>query len=400
MAGDYIDRIFITGGGNDKVGAGTIYPVQTPSGALYMFFIEGNSQDVQYRKSVDGGRTWGAFVTVSTAANVALAVWYDRWSGINAGLIHLAYTDSTVDDTFYRTVDTESSDTLSTETVIFAGVSTANGGHLSITRARGGNVYCKTVIDAGAEGGFFRLPNANVPNGAWDAAKTADEAIQTQDQMILLPGFAADNQDIMAFFWDSSVNEVSRKLYDDSADTWVEDAMTGTMTDTAATGSFPHWAAAVDLTNSQNILIAWSAVDSANADLRCWKVTESAITEVTNVVLNSVDDQGLAALAIDTNRNIWYAFYCGKSDGSETWSSAVKVYYKYSSDAGATWSAEITMVDQADARIGPFNATPRFTRNFLLTCNITTNAASVQQHSVVVHGPPAAPRGALFQIGG
>ena len=30
----------------------------------------------------------------------------------------------------------------------------------------------KLLIDAGAEGGFFRLPNANVPNGAWDAART------------------------------------------------------------------------------------------------------------------------------------------------------------------------------------------------------------------------------------
>ena len=155
-------------------GGGTQYLVQTPSGVLYAFYIETNA-DVLYRKSTDGGVTWLAPVLVFTGTTTALSVWYDRWSEISAGLIHLAYSESITDDTLYRTVDTESADALSTQTVIFAGASTAAGGHLSITRAVGGNVYCKTVIDAGAEGGFFRLPNANVPNGAWDAARTVDE---------------------------------------------------------------------------------------------------------------------------------------------------------------------------------------------------------------------------------
>lgn len=321
-------------------GAGTNRLIETPSGVLYLVYIEGAS-DVVFRKSTDRGLTWSDTVVVYTGTATNLAVCYDRDSNIAAGLIHCAYTESANDDTLYRTINTESSDALSTQTTIFAGTSTANGGHLSIVRAKGGNVYCKTVIDAGAEGGFYRLPNANVPNGAWDAARTVDEALATQDQMILSPNLtAADNQDIMAIFWDASANEVSRKLYDNSANSWGETSIATSMVDQVATTAFPHFAAAVDLTNSRIVLAAWSAVDTLDADLRCWTITDSAITEVTPVVLNSTDDQGLCAISIDSITGYWYVYYGGKSGGSETFSTAINVYFTVSTDGGSTWGAE------------------------------------------------------------
>jgi len=167
-------------------GAGTQYLVQTSAGVLYLVYVDDTS-DVSFKKSTDGGLSWTAPTEIFAGTVTALSVWYDRWSNISAGLIHLAYTESGTDDTLYRTINTESSDALSTQTVIFAGATTGTGGCLSICRARGGNVYCATMIDAGAEGGFFRLLNANVPNGAWDAARaTVFEAISL-DQIILVP---------------------------------------------------------------------------------------------------------------------------------------------------------------------------------------------------------------------
>lgn len=325
-------------------GAGTNYLIQTPSGVLYLVYVDGGT-DVTVRKSLNNGITWGAEIGIFTGTVTALSVWYDRWSNISAGLIHMAYQESATDDTLYRTLDTENSDALSTQTTIFAGASTAAGGHLSITRSVGGNVYCKTVIDAGAEGGFYRLPNANVPSGAWDAARTVDEAIATQDQMILLPDYdAADTQDILAIFWDASANEISRKLYDDSANSWSETSIATSMTDSVATTAFPHFAVAMDIANTQHILVAWSAVDTANADLRCWTIDSSSITEVTNVVLNSTDDQGLAAISLGSD-GTWYVFYGGKSDGSETWNTSLDVYCKISTDSGSTWGAETKASD-------------------------------------------------------
>lgn len=316
------------------IGAGTLNPVITPSGVYYIVYID-RGIDVVYRKSLDG-LNWGSPVTVFTGTTSNLSIWYDRWSGISAGKIHCAYTETVTDDTKYRSIDTENSDTLSSETTIFAGASTANGGALSIVRARGGNLYCKTMIDAGAEGGFFRSTDV----GANWSSRTDSEALATTDQWILMPGWAADNQDIMMFFWDASADEISRCLYDDSGNSWGETSIATTMVDVAATVTYPHFAAAVDITNSQNLLVAWSGVDTANADLRCWKVTESAITEVTNVVLNSTDDQGLCAIGIDTATEDWYVFYFGLSDGSQTWNGTVRGYYKKSTDDGSTWGSE------------------------------------------------------------
>lgn len=325
-------------------GAGVNYIIQTPSGVLYMVFVE-TSTDVFFKKSVDNGTTWSIATSIFTGTVTNLAVWYDRWSNISAGLIHIAYTDSGTDDTLYRTIDTESSDALSTQTVIFAGTSTAAGGHLSITRAVGGNVYCKTVIDAGAEGGFYRLSAANVPNGAWDAARTVDETIATKDQMILLPDYdAADNQDILAIFWDASANEISRKLYDDSANSWSETSISASMTELDTATAFANFAVAMDITNTNHVLVAWNANDAANQDLLCWTVDSGAITAKTDVVTNATDDCGLCAISIDLQTGYWWAFYGGKSDGSETWNTAMHIYYKVSKDSGSTWGAE-TLLD-------------------------------------------------------
>jgi hypothetical protein len=301
--------------------------------------------DVAFRKSTDNGVSWSNPTIVFAGTTIGLSIWYDRWSNISAGLIHCAYTETGASDTLYRTIDTESSDALSTQSTIHAGTSAvATGSFLSIVRARGGNVYCRTQIDAGAEGAFYRLPNANVPNGAWDAARTINEANATLDQIILLPGFAADNQDLIGIFWDASANEISRQLYDDSANTWAETSISTGMTELTTATAFPMFSATVDLTNSRIILIAWNGIDTANADLLGWTVTESAITAFTTpVVLNGTDDQGLAAITIDATSGDWCAFYCGKSDGSETWLTALNVYMKCSKDQGATWGPETQM---------------------------------------------------------
>jgi len=315
--------------------------VKTRNGAIYAFDILYNSQDSVYRKSVNGGLSWGNPVTIKSGQTGYLSVWYDEWSNISTELIHITYSDvATTNDVFYKNLDT-SSDTLSGETTIFAGASIATGGYVSICRARGGNLGCIYCIDAGAEHGF----STSTDVGANWVAKSSPTEGATTDQWILLPGWAADNQDMICIFWDASVDEISRKNYDSSGNSWATDAenvfATGMVDLTAFTAS-ANFSAAVDIANSQNVLVAWSATDTANADLRCWTITEASITEKTNVVLNSTDDQGLCSIQISTSDNVWTCFYCGKSDGSETWGATygTRTYYKYSTDSGTTWSDE------------------------------------------------------------
>ena len=307
------------------------------------------SGGLNYRKSTDGGISFGAPVQIISSLVRDWAVWYDRWSNISADLIHIAYIEATNHDVRYKNLDA-SSDTLSSETVIFNGASVVNPVQcLSITRAIGGNLYCLYGIDGGTERGFARSTDVGATWGA--RSDTGGTESDSTDEWIMMPGWNADTQDVMAFYWDASANEISVKRHDDSANTWAEASIATSMTDRPpnTSGDYPHFAAAVDLTNSQNLVCAWSAVDTANADLRCWKVTDSAITETAaNVVLNSTDDQGLAAISIETSTGDWYVFYAGESGGSETFQSKMKIYYKRSTDGGATWGAETALTNNFD----------------------------------------------------
>lgn len=314
--------------------AGKKYLVEANNGARYEVYIDQDS-DVKYRKSTDDGLHWGEPVIVFTGTATQLSISYDRWSGLATDLIHCAYTESGGNDTLYRAIDTGNSDALGTETTIFNGASQTTNGYLSITRARGGNLYCHAMIDSGAEGGFFRSTDV----GATWGSRTLCQALSTTDQIILLPGFAADNQDIMAIFYDVSLTKLIRYVHDDSADSWAGSDI-GSVTLASNGTNATSFDAFVDLTNSRIVLFAWNATDAANADLNCWTITESAITAKTDVVLNSGDDQGCVAAGIDTATGYWYCFYAGKSDGSETAFSDVNLYYKVSTDQGATWGAE------------------------------------------------------------
>lgn len=320
-------------------GGGQCYIVETPTGVNYKIFINNSTIDPSYSKSLDGGMTWGVVTSLKSCTCSQIAVWYDRWSGIDGDLIHIVYTDSVTDDVFYRNINTASSDSLSTEYTVFAGTDTANGGAISIARMRGGNLVVVGCIDAGSE--VFSLKSTDVGVN-WSNIAAGYEA--NADLCIVMPGWGADNQDAMMFYYDRSATEISVKYYDDSADSWSETSIATTISlPDHASATLGHMNAAVDLTNSQNLLVFWTAIDTANADLRCFKVTQSAQTETTsNVVLNSTDDQGFCTISIEGSN--WYVVYAGLSNGSETYNTALKSYYKLSTDGGASWSSETELI--------------------------------------------------------
>lgn len=356
-------------------GGGVNYVVQkhgTPA-TFYIVYVD-QAVDIVYIKSTDGGFTWSHPVTVFTGTAVALSVWYQRWSNISGDIVHIAYIESGGANVLYRSLDI-SSDTLGTETTVFDGASTAGGGALTICETRGGHIRVVYNIDNGTEDGTASSTDAGATWG--DTIADATEGA-TQDQFFLLPGWNADTQDTMLIFVDASANGLSVKRYDDSGNSWAESAIIadGSFVEQAAGTAFPHLACFVDISNSRNVIIAWSAVDTANADLRCFIIDDTTITETaTNVVLNSTDDQGLCAFGLDTGTNTWYAFYGGKSDGTETYPTAMKIYYKTSTDAGATWGSEtvLTLITRSTSWIA---CTPRFSTDYLLA--LTSDLSSDQ----------------------
>lgn len=366
--------------------------VEMPNGTLYQFYVDINF-DPCFKKSTDYGKTWSAGTALKNTTATQLVVWYDRWSGINADLIHCAYVESATDDVFYRSVDAANSDTLSTEVVIFAGDTATGGLNIGFTRTRGGNLLCCGTIDNGTE--TFAKKSANV-GATWSDISNPWEA--ASDQMIFMPGWATDNQDAMCFYWDSSADEVSVKFYDDSGNSWAETSLGTSMVENTSTNSSGNWSAAVDLTNSQNVLVAWSATDTANADLRCWKVTEAAQTEVTNVVLNSTDDQILAALSILSS--VWRCYYLGASDGSESVNYWVKLYYKESSDQGTTWGSETLAVSNSTSmQSASFNNimanSVAYKRSYCSIVDVLPDSSNKRLYIII---PFALPR-ASYQLG-
>ena len=345
-------------------GGGVPYVVQKhgDSDRYYLFYVDSGS-DLNVTVSSNGGFTWTSPTVILTGTIVAWSVFYDRWAGIASDIVHIVYTDGADSNIKYRSLDI-STDTLGTQTVVFAGASSASGGALTVWRSRGTNtIRVAGSIDAGAEDGAWSSTDGGATWG--DTIADPSEGA-TQDQYFGLPGWNADTNDEMIIFVDASANGLSVKRYDDSGNAWAETAIIadGSFVDFTANNGFPNVACAVDLANSRNIVVAWSQVDAANADLRCFIIDDTTITEVTNVVLNSTDDQGFCAIAIDIDTGDWYVFYGGKSDGTNTFPTNIAIYYKVSTDDGSTWGAETLLNFDTYGTFTLFT-TPRFNTNYI-----------------------------------
>jgi hypothetical protein len=357
------------------------YIVKTPGAVLYTAYITQVDNTLYWVKSSDGGFTWTdpvAIKAISTPGSFGL--WYDKWTPGDTGTkIHFWYFNATDDDVAYRSLDT-ASDTLGTEVVVFAGASTGATANTCIsgTKAIGGNLYVAFDIDGGTETGFYRSTDAGASFGA-----RTDMNEATSDYYLLAPGYAADTQDSLCIYWDRSADEISRKIYDDSANTWAETSIAGTMADLASTTAAPMFSIAVDDANNKILLAAWSASDTANADLRFWTVDETTITEKTNVVLNSTDDQGMCAVGLATDTTTIYVYYGGKSDGSETAYTALNIYYKTSTDGGTSWGSEtkLTTLTKGYDYLATF---PVFTGDFGVQMESQTAAIDTLLYSALL----------------
>lgn len=313
--------------------------VKTPDNVQYLVFFSPIDNGLYLTASNNDGFSWSSPALVKAAgANSIASLWYDKDTPGNTGtIIHIACMDSTADDIIYRPLDTAGGGiSLGAESIIFSGTSTGGVANtcLSITRAIGNDLYCAFDIDGGTEVGFYRSTDGGVN---WTARADVNEVGGT-DYYLTAPGFALDPQDILCIYWDRSASEISRKTYDASANSWAESSIAGSMTAIANTTSSPQFSIAVDDVNNKILLVAWTNRNTLNADLRFWSIDESSITEGTNVVLNSAGNQQGCAIAIDTDTNIIYVFYGGNSLGTDS-----NIFYKTSSDFGATWSSEVAL---------------------------------------------------------
>ena len=172
----------------------------------YVFYIDSDGA-VVYRKTTDGGATWGSPVTVAVASdqNISVCVWYDRWTpGDEGDLIHVAFIGGSTKDFNYRTLDT-STDTLGTERLIVEDVGTfeATGQYPTICKSKIGNLFAgvggETVSD------IYKSANAGT---SWSSTSAP---IAFLDEICLVALDEADG-DILLVMQDDSQNNLESRV--------------------------------------------------------------------------------------------------------------------------------------------------------------------------------------------
>jgi hypothetical protein len=303
---------------------------------VYFFFVDSDN-DLKYYKSTNGGASVSGPTTIYAGTVTLASCWYDRWTPGSSGTkIHVMYVETDASDVRYRALDT-SDDSLGTEVVAAAGASAAQnvGNALSFAVSRGGNVFGGANIDNGTETFTFR----STDGGASFSART-NFVEANIDWFEVYPGNAADNQDMTIVYFDASVNEMTVKDYDDSANSYTESSSFATVVEntTDNTGQYPFTGAVRK--SDRHVLVALvTERDAATGDFRTFDIDGSASIVEKGALATDKDDVYYPSMTVDDANDDVYVWYSGKRDGSETLGTTVGVYYSKSTDDMATWSA-------------------------------------------------------------
>ena len=311
----------------------------------YVIYLDTNN-DLVYRKTANGGGSWGAAQVVVVAASCnawSYDCWADWQTDGDAGTkIHIAYMSDDLDQIRYVYLDT-SDDSVAGDDLIeavqgtgaFFGSSGFAFHQITITKTRGGNLAVAFhYLDSGAgrHANFFTSPDATT----WTSKTTFDET--EGDYHLLFPSNEADNQDVWAVFWDISTDEISLKTFDDSGNSWSEQLISASMADDVPF----QMDGAIRLSDGHLILAAWSQYNNAASDLMVWDINGAAsITAKANVITDTAE-YALVSVFINQATDDIYVTYAGGTD----YTTLVKAFYQKSVDGGANWGGQAAM--QAD----------------------------------------------------
>lgn len=309
-----------------------IIPAKNSSTVAYSVYVD-NSDDLKWRKitALNGTPSVGSIQNILTGTVTCLGVWADWWTPGNTGTkIHFCYIESVTGDVFYNYLDT-SNDTVGSPVTVVA-LSTS-AGNCSVTVAMSGNILVAYAGNTGAINGFYRSTNGGT---SFTSRTTVNEG-DNLDSARLFPAPLADPSDIWAIYYDWSASQLSLKTYDDSANTWSENIIASSVTQTT---NHDMYGAAVRPSDGHLIVaVNTGGLDNAAADLNTFDIASGAsITAKTDVITNA-DDWAAPGVFVAPNGDI-YVPYMGKSDGTETYRSSTKQYYKKSTDGMTTWAAE------------------------------------------------------------
>ena len=313
-----------------------------------VYLRSGADANLVYRKTTDGGATWSASAKIVEAQDSTRV--YDCWAdwqtpGDSGTKIHVVLLNYDEDDVVYYYLDT-STDTAGDRTVLihygngtWSSNQTREYHSCSITKGRGGKLAIAYRVVNWADDGELEGFYTSADGVTW-ASKTIPFET-AKDYIQLYCGNEADTNDLWAAFWDKSADEISRKVYDDSENSWSEQSIASSMVDS---NTYLQMDGQARLSDGSVVFAAWDGYGySAPANLKVWIMgSDGAITTKTNVLTNVQHYFNVSVFINQLNDDIYVAYIGGTGILSE-----VAAVYKKSTDGGTTWGSETAM--QADA---------------------------------------------------
>jgi len=309
----------------------------------YIFYIN-SLLDLVYRKTTDGGMSWSSTNAVSGSVScLRFAIWYDKWtSGDTGDVIHICWMEDGDDDAHYNSFSV-SDDTLDGEVIVASG-STTDGGAtwvnnvISITKSRGGNIYVGGWLDNDGENFFARATDSPATSFT---GKTSMADGNEVDKIMLLPGNEADSNDIWCLYQDVSGNQMTLKVYDDTADTWAETSAIDAIIENA---SWWGWDCTTRHSDGASLLAMWESHQATGTpDPACAfheLANSGSFTKLTDVHADDNIYSVVGMMINQQNDDIYVAY--------NTATSVTPIVYKKSVDGGSTWGDQTAMSETSD----------------------------------------------------
>jgi hypothetical protein len=295
-----------------------------------------NAIDLRMARTTNKGASWSDTLLGAGGA-LQVACWYDKETPGNSGtLVHVAWIDYDNNSVYYLTVDI-SDGSVGTKRTVDSTVTVdfgSSNNRIAITQTVSGNIIVAFSTQTEIE---CYKSSDNFATAGTDIADVFESATQ-EDWCLLFPAATADDNDACAVFWDRSSNLLTLKMYDDSADSWVEFATTigGGVDDTThmnMDGSVRH--------SDSKVLVTWHENDDYFADnvrtaeLTVDDILTPAVTAKTNVVTNQAESAQVSIFINQQNDDVYVAYLKGG-----TWQDSVDVVYHISTDGMTSWGVE------------------------------------------------------------
>jgi hypothetical protein len=335
-----------TAAGHTMTGAGTVF-IDDQIG--YKFLRYGAAPDsgrCVYRKTTNGGLTWGAQVVVDSQLDCSgISVWYDRWTpGDTGNYIHVATYDIGDDDIFYNRLDTTNDSLLMVNSTTTMPASTTvlvvGTNNVAITKATDGKVYVN--IDDG-NGTHIRScsSSCNIATN-WSGVGVYPQG--NADSWSLLMPLASGH---VMLINRSTANAVRSSIWNGT--NWS--SFTTIDASAVRNGTYDVGMSAVVDPSTNDIYLTYVADNDsftvADHDIRTAIYTAGSWTSKTNILTNVAGRALLqVASAMDLNNGDIYTAYTARSTIGTA--STSNVYYVKSTDGMTTWGGEQ----------GPINTVP------------------------------------------